>query len=614
MAVQNETVSSVADLITKLDTYMATRGWTAEHLDITSTAGTGGEWAMRKDNVRFAASWDAANSGTKLALYQYSDQNYVIGDRPWGQDHDSGNGAASTLEADIEDERHVVLAAAPIQYWAFDPENLGSYMAIVVETSTGVFCHFGFAELDKRGDWDGGECVWGQKNNTGNFTSGLITLDSVSFLLDGFLNDTTQAGGSTNDTELFAATIRCVDLPNQPTDGMYAVSMGGNAASPQTDFGTDHQSNDGASSDIDRVMFIDGIRAGPWANGFSRTDGTDIGGETRMWPIAPRYYDSSTGDTYGPMGFLRDIFGCSVAIGLEGGTIITDENDDQYYIFPAEQRWETGTGKSGYLGVAYKIASYIDPGLPVSVASNVTGWFSSRSSDDYTIDGGGELTQLDDKTGNGADCTQANSNGPTLTNIDGRNWMTFGSVADPNGDRLSCSFSASAAMDPGSGDFSCVLVYRNSVSSVHVGPFVKSQGTGGGADPDAHYGMRFNRTANDQIEAFARDITFSNPLNLFDVLSTYSDGSSQIVGWTYDTSIADALMFGDNNDPTTAVASNLVWATASIIPGGSFNIGARDTVNPFDGEIAELIFFDTPLTIGQRGDVWDYLKDKWGIS
>ena len=121
MAFTNETVSSFTDLMTKLDTWFTTVGWTPEHLDVTSTAGTGGEWAMRRrfglQNLRFAANWDGAGTPTNLALYQYTDQNYVIGSRPWGQANDSGNGfEATTPDASFTAERHVIIGTTPIQY------------------------------------------------------------------------------------------------------------------------------------------------------------------------------------------------------------------------------------------------------------------------------------------------------------------------------------------------------------------------------------------------------------------------------------------------------------------------------------------------------------------
>ena len=357
MAYTNDTVTSMSNLINKLDTWMGSNGWTAEHLDLTTTAGTGGEWAMRRTgsgyDIRFAASWDAANTPNGLALYQYADQNYVIADRPWGQDHDSGNGAASTLDASIIADRHVLIGDSPVQYWAFEDDH---YTHIVVETATGIYAHFGFGQLDKLGgDWTGGEYVYGQRNsNTVGSTQ--APRDDRSHLLDGLFNDTSDAGGLTNGSELYAATIHCEGMPNQAAGGYYAVCMGGKESSPQTDFGQDRQSNDGVSSDTDRELMTWGYRSGPFANGFYRMDGTDLSGHRAFWPICVTYVDTTTGDIHGtPLGQMKGVGGLSIK-NYDPGEVITI-GGDEWVVFPAHRKYSGSgaeTGTSGYLGIAYK--------------------------------------------------------------------------------------------------------------------------------------------------------------------------------------------------------------------------------------------------------------------
>ena len=362
MAFTNDTVSSLSNLIDKLNTWMAANGWTSEHLDLTTTAGTGGEWAMRRTsgatNIRFAASWDAAGTPGNLALYQYVDQNYVIADRPWGQDHDSGNGlAASSPNSSIINERHVVLGATPLRFWAYEDDH---YTHVVVETSAGVFQHFGWGLLNKLGgDWVGGEYCYGQRNNLTNFSAAGATWDGMSLLLDGHLNDTGDFGGLFNGSELIAATIHCESMPNQPAGGMWGVSMGGTAASPQTDLGTDRQSNDGASSDVDRVLFTWGLRAGPFAQPFARLEGSDKSGHTPMWPVAVTYVNPSTTNIHGcPIGVMPDVKGINMLNWEAGDTILI--GGDTWQVFPAQRKYPgsgSGVGYSGYLGIAYKQVS-----------------------------------------------------------------------------------------------------------------------------------------------------------------------------------------------------------------------------------------------------------------
>ncbi len=356
MAFKQETVTSFTDLITKINTWMSSVGWTSEHLDTTTTAITGGEWAMRRTagatNIRFSASWDGAGTPTNLALYQYSDQNYVIADRPWGQDHDSGNGLGiSAPDGDVDDERHVKIGTTPIQYWGFEDDD---YTHIVVETASGRFVHFGWGILLKFGDWTGGEYCYGQRNNLTAFTGGAATFDGMSYGMDGHTNDTPDGGGLSSLMEQFAATIHCESLPNQTANGMWAVNMGGTAASPQTAFGLDRQSNDGASSDTARVLFTDGLRQGPAVDGFYRmAQGLDLNGHQVMWEIAPRYVDTTTDDVYGPMGRQPDVRGMSVANFIGGDEVA--QGGDTWIVFPAEFKHPgSGTGSSGNLGIAYK--------------------------------------------------------------------------------------------------------------------------------------------------------------------------------------------------------------------------------------------------------------------
>ena len=863
MSEHNATCTSIIDLITQLNTHLATRGWTSDHLDTTATATTGGEWAMSLGNVRFATSWDSENSGVNLAIYQYSDQAYVIGDRPWGQDHDSGNGfAGSTPDASIDNARHVVLAAAPIQFWVFTPSLTSTevYAHIVVEISTGNFVHFGFGSLNKKGDWTGGEYAYGQFNNGSNASSGVINVDAASYALDGMLND----GTGITDAELYAATIHCEGLPNQPAGGMWAVSMGGSVGSgTQSVYGTDRQSNDGLSSDADRVMFFDGLRSGPWPTKFYRSAGADIGGEMRMWPIAPRYYDSTDGHVYGPMGFMPRVYGCTLPGDIPTAQVYTDETTS-YYVFPANRVWSTGdTSSSGHLGIVYAISdaeteltpsdfaalsahwdasdvanltledngrvstwddlsagghdllqttdanrpiwftdpvtgldairfkaasdhylsvashadldvgtgdmlinivyrqdtkaagalmakgntatvsarwvartdgtgdsdtdsgfelehndnvasgdvtntestqdwceggwtlltylidqtsgslariwkdgveigsgtdistvttllntqpllvgveestafanafdgeigeismiqenpgdasidllntyftdkwsigvdSYVDPGLPASVGTP-TGWYSSRSTNDMTIVSG-EVTQLNDKSGNGNHLTPDGGTGPGLRKVRGLNWMNFESATPTvcRGDNTD--------INPGSGDFSCVCVFRSSTTT-RQGLFYKI------ADVNEYFGTYLAFTSSRSMRYAMRDTVFGNTLALEhnDADNDYSDGEFKVMSFTYDDSEADAFLFGTRGplaqvDAQDAVVENLTWASGDIIPAAEFELGAWNNAEDLDGQIAEMIFFNTPLSDNARAELYEYLYEKWNLT
>ncbi len=603
MAVHNATCTSIADLITQLDTYLATRGFTPEHLDITTTAGTGGEWAMKKGNIRFATSWDSENAGSMMAIYQYSDQDYVIGDRPWGQDHDSGNGfAATTPDDDIDNERHVNLTTTPEEFWVLDNEVGNNYVQIIVETATGDYAHFGFGQLDKRGDWVGGEYCYGQKNNNSTITSGIISLDNVSFLIDGHLNDTGESGGVGNNSELWAATIHCESLPNQAANGMWAVSVGGTAGSPHTDMGLDRQSNDGSSSDTARAMFFGGLRAGPWAEGFYRGGGKDLSGEMRMWPISCSYYDSTTGHTYGPMGFMPNVFGCVIRDKVVAGTIFTDEAGDQYYIFPAFRPYVSpATGSSGNLGIAYKVDVYIDPGLPASVNAPSGRW-SAFNSDDYTTSGS-EITVLNDLSANSNDFTpHSGKTGPDTKVISGRTWMEFPAAS---GRLMSVT---NTDTDPDGGDFTVIVVFRalNAVFQAFTGKI-------GSGNPN--YGLFCGVSNTRSLYYQHRDtgLTNTDVVEHDDAGTDYTDGTSRIACAVFDQTANTLNLFGE--DDVTPVATDASTQSGTITPSNDLFLGDWGTSfnRAFEGEIAEVLYYPKALSLSERADIYGYLEPKWGI-
>lgn len=604
MAVHNATCTTIVDLITKLDTYLATRGWSADHLDVTADAGTGGEWAMSRGNIRFATSWDSENSGINLAIYQYSDQAYVIGDRPWGQDHDSGNGfAGTTPDSSIDNSRHVVLHATPLQFWVFSNESFENYAHIVVEIATGKFTHFGFGTMIKKGDWTGGEYAYGQFNNASGITSGQISVDAASFLIDGHLND----GTGIVDAELYAATIHCEGLPNQTSLGYWAVSVGGSVGDGvQADLGLDRQNNDGVTDDTARVMFFDGLRAGPYADTFYRSTGVDLSGELRMWPIMPRYHDAVSLDSYGPMGRMPDVFGCCLRDGINTDEIFTDENGTLFHVFPASDTHDGSSGiSSGNLGIAYEVSVYSDPGLPAGLPT-LTGRWSTFSSDDYTVVSS-EITVLNDLSGNGNHFTpHSGKTGPDLVTIDGRTWADF-----PAGEGRLMSVSDDGSMDPKAGDFSMVAVFRSTYNGSTAGVICGKIGAN-----DPHYGLFVGTTNSRSLYYQHRDNGSGfGPIDVVDHdIAGYNDGSTVQACVVFDTSANTLKLYGA--DFSSVVDTDSPATEGTIGPSNDLFFGDWSTSfnRKHEGEIAEVLFFSGKLTGSQLTDIESYLQAKWGYT
>ena len=338
MANINEQTSSMADFITKLDAFLTTNGWTQDRL-VTGS----GEWAISKaavsDTVRLAAQWDTGTPGN-LGLYQYLGA-YNIGLAPYAQADDSGNGAQSTSNATLGTARHVPLGSTPIQYWAFEEDH---YFHVVVESSSGQFRHFGAGQLSKFGDWTGGTYVYGQRiAGTSTSQVGLQLVDTS--LLDGIAMD--GINPTTNDMELYVATLHCEGLPGQVASGKYAVHMGNQASG--------NLGNDRQSTPIARSHFVGGHRGGPWARVLSRFEGSDLSGHLPMYPIGSMYWRRGNSDAYGPMGVMKDVRGVSIR-DYVGGQELTI-GGDTWVIFPVRTKWSGSgahTSTTDYQGIAYK--------------------------------------------------------------------------------------------------------------------------------------------------------------------------------------------------------------------------------------------------------------------
>jgi len=342
----NETVSSMADFISKLNTFLTTAGagnadWNADR----HVPGSG-EFAVSRTgtnvDIQVAFQWD---TGTpfRLGIYQYNDPagagNYDAGRAgPWDQDGDSGSGFAGTADASLFNERHVPITNTPLQYWAFTSTSPLTYAHMVVQITALEYVSFGFGELDKFNDWDGGAYAYGHRLNFS--ASNFAVQGGSTHLLDGLCQATSPA------MQLLCATILCENLPSQVANGMWAVVMGN-----QTVLGSDRQSNDGGSSDTARTLFPGGYRANEIAQAFGSIGVSPTAGFVPGYPIPLLYHDLGTDEIYGPMGIMPDVRGINVDQFTPGQEITI--GGDTWVAFPSFSIG-SGSGKSGNQGMIYK--------------------------------------------------------------------------------------------------------------------------------------------------------------------------------------------------------------------------------------------------------------------
>lgn len=229
MAYQTGTSTTIENLMTQLSTFLVANGWTEDFV----TLGDPGRMGLSKNSIFVAFQWSEtadSNSGT-LAIYQNlsNDDSTNV----WNSTGDSGSGAATQTVNSFDSARGVQNFAGPHAAYHFFEQNASpAYCHIVVEVDTNRFRHFGFGELEKIGDWVGGEYCYG---HTWTQLAGSIDLPSStahSVLLDA----QTQGLGLGHESSIHAR-----GFPEQAAGDRW-ITVGRLAGFPAT--GTDRAGND----------------------------------------------------------------------------------------------------------------------------------------------------------------------------------------------------------------------------------------------------------------------------------------------------------------------------------------------------------------------------------
>lgn len=336
----NETVTSLEDFITRLNTHLVAEGWTSDELDIVN-----GEWAISRDTIFAQARWERPLI-TSPSFGLYHSLGFIdTSTLPGNHTNDSGNGAVSGTDTTLITQRHVFVGSAPIQYWCFNSDSAPHYAHVVLQISPTNVVHLGFGLLDKIGNWTGGEYCYGFRQQTG-FTTNTAILQGTCVLLDGLCVDT-GAPQPTNMEE-FAATVHLEIFPNQ-TGPRWGVAMGDQA---DANFGTDR----GAGA---RQRLIGGFRGSMLARAFGRYQAAPTDGLIPMYPIACWYEDTSNVTVSVPvdmlMGWMQDVRGMNIKDFVIGD--IVSVGGDSWHVFPTSRKGESAalSGTSAHQGIAYKL-------------------------------------------------------------------------------------------------------------------------------------------------------------------------------------------------------------------------------------------------------------------
>lgn len=224
MAYQTGTSTSIEDLMQQLSIFLVANGWVEDF----ATPGDPGLIAFSKNTIFVAFQYTEATDGGTLAIYQnFSNDDPV---NVWLSTGDSAVGNPATTASAFDQGRCVNIFAGPHAAYHFFEQNASpAYCHIVVEVDTNRFRHFGFGELEKIGDWIGGEYCYGHL--WAQFSSQIDDPKNAghTLLLDGNINSTAVSG-----------TMHVRGQPEQAAADRWAV-IGPGGAFPQ---GVDRAGND----------------------------------------------------------------------------------------------------------------------------------------------------------------------------------------------------------------------------------------------------------------------------------------------------------------------------------------------------------------------------------
>jgi hypothetical protein len=239
-----------------------------------------------------------------------------------------------------------------------------------------------------------------------------------------------------------------------------------------------------------------------------------------------------------------------------------------------------------------------EPAFSPSSLPNLVVWWDAADETSFTYSSGTDVSQWDDKSGNGYHLTQGTAaKQPSRSgSVNGRATVVF----DGSNDSMSGS---SVAMGPGQ-KFSIATVF----SSVSGGDrIIVEQTSNFNNTPGAFI---LFRTTNDTVEMGKRG---SNLYSQIRTSNTITTTPSLLVG-THDGALASFETWGGIND-TLTFSYVLNNNTNSDNVTADLFVGARNNASVFlNGQIAEIIITRAVFTRTERLAVQNYLANKWGVT
>ncbi len=332
MAYLTGTSLTIESLMQQLSTFLQANGWTEDFANI----GDPGNMGLSKNGIFVAFQYTEATDGGTLAIYQ----NFSNDDSTnvWLSTGDSGQLGNNSLSTTLFDTgRCINIVAGPHAAFHFFEQNANpAYCHIVLEVDAGRYRHFGFGELEKIGDWQGGEYCYG------HFWAQNVTLiDAPAAGSHGIGMD----GGSISVGTSKYASMHVRDQPEQAAGDRWALVGAGGAFGG---IGNDRAGND-------RLPCIGSIRGGIIAPYMSQFRLSLLTAFKPLLPI-PILVSDNTGapDTARLMGTQPDVRVINIANLDPGQTFLVA--GETWFIFPwvKKQFLLNDTEESHNAGLAYR--------------------------------------------------------------------------------------------------------------------------------------------------------------------------------------------------------------------------------------------------------------------
>jgi hypothetical protein len=329
MAFQTGTSSSIENLLTQLSTFAVANGWTEDFF--TAEGANPGRMGLSKNGIFVAFVYDEDVDGGVIGIGMNTSNDDAAD--PWLSTGDDGQlySNPDAFPGSINTRRCVDRIEGPhVAYYFFEQDANPAYLHVVVEVSTNRFRHFGMGELEKIGDWVGGEYGYGHFWLQGT-QSDLPDNSQHCFMMD---------SGASNSLNRHAG-MRASGLPAL-TGAEEWLRVGAPGPFPA---GQDRAGED-------RGAAFGGARGGPVGQAFSYLEFSQLSAFKPLLPIPIWFSNTSLNpDTVILLGTHPDVRLINNA-NIEPGEIITVAGED-WFIFPwtikkyvpndnLEQSWNAG--------------------------------------------------------------------------------------------------------------------------------------------------------------------------------------------------------------------------------------------------------------------------------